>query len=61
MQSSDEGACLSTAEVTATDDTYTIDRPQREIEQGTITRADSIGVYSSPLVQQTRQRTTGPI
>lgn len=44
MHISDELVCLYTAELTATDDTYTIDLPQREIDQGVITEGEQYRV-----------------
>jgi Predicted RNA-binding protein, contains TRAM domain len=44
MQISDELACLYTAEITATDDAYTIDVPQREIDQGVLTEDEQYRV-----------------
>lgn len=58
MHISDELVCLYTAEVTATDDTYTIDVPQREIDQGVIAEGEQyrIAILTAETADTTEPR-----
>ncbi|ERG88006.1 MAG: putative RNA-binding protein, contains TRAM domain protein [halophilic archaeon J07HX5] len=62
MQISDELVCLYTAEVGATDDTHTIDVPQREIEQGTIAEGEQyrIAILTADTPDTTTHDQTDP-
>jgi Predicted RNA-binding protein, contains TRAM domain len=60
MQISDELICLYTAEVTPADDTSTLDIPQREIEQGTVTEGEQyrVAILSADTANTTANEQT---